>query len=116
MSLTTAALAVSLLVVGPLSEAVGRTRLIHFSLGSSAPAAKTSALSARSSLATTPATWLSGSTSRLAVRNTVPAASIATPTGLRMLPSVSSTTGPAPPRAARTIGSSSPGRPPRAAT
>jgi YNFM family putative membrane transporter len=33
MSLTTAALAVSLLVFGPLSEAVGRTRLIRFSLG-----------------------------------------------------------------------------------
>jgi YNFM family putative membrane transporter len=36
MSLTTAALAASLLVFGPLSEAVGRTRLIHFSLISSA--------------------------------------------------------------------------------
>lgn len=36
MSLPTAALAVSLLVFGPLSEIVGRTRLIHLSLGSSA--------------------------------------------------------------------------------
>jgi MFS transporter, YNFM family, putative membrane transport protein len=35
MSLPTAALAVSLLVVGPLSEVVGRTRLIHLSLASS---------------------------------------------------------------------------------
>jgi YNFM family putative membrane transporter len=33
MSLTTAALAVSLLVVGPVSELVGRTRLIHLSMG-----------------------------------------------------------------------------------
>jgi YNFM family putative membrane transporter len=36
MSLTTAALALSLLVFGPLSEVVGRTRLIHLSLVSSA--------------------------------------------------------------------------------
>ncbi|GAB2675983.1 MFS transporter [Nocardia goodfellowii] len=36
MSVTTAALALALLVFGPLSEAVGRTRLIHFSLISSA--------------------------------------------------------------------------------
>jgi YNFM family putative membrane transporter len=35
MSLTTAALAVSLLVVGPLSDRVGRTRLIHLSLAAS---------------------------------------------------------------------------------
>ncbi len=36
MSLPTAALAVSLLLFGPLSEVVGRTRLIHVSLASSA--------------------------------------------------------------------------------
>ncbi|HSU01719.1 MAG TPA: MFS transporter [Nocardioides sp.] len=36
LSLTTAALAVSLLVAGPLSEVVGRTRLIHVALWSSA--------------------------------------------------------------------------------
>ncbi|MEU8894767.1 MFS transporter [Nocardia sp. NPDC048505] len=36
MSVTTAALALALLVFGPLSEAVGRTRLIHCSLISSA--------------------------------------------------------------------------------
>ncbi|SFA82017.1 MFS transporter, YNFM family, putative membrane transport protein [Nocardioides alpinus] len=35
LSLTTAALAVSLLVAGPLSEVVGRTRLIHVALWSS---------------------------------------------------------------------------------
>lgn len=35
LSLTTAALAVALLVAGPLSEVVGRTRLIHLSLWSS---------------------------------------------------------------------------------
>ncbi|WP_245916515.1 MFS transporter [Nocardioides gansuensis] len=35
MSLTTAGLAGALLVAGPLSERVGRTRLIHLSLGSS---------------------------------------------------------------------------------
>jgi YNFM family putative membrane transporter len=35
MSLPTASLAVSLLVLGPLSEVVGRTRLIHLSLASS---------------------------------------------------------------------------------
>ncbi|HET9423085.1 MAG TPA: MFS transporter, partial [Nocardioides sp.] len=39
MSLPTAALAVSLLVLGPLSEVVGRTRLIHLSLASSAAVA-----------------------------------------------------------------------------
>lgn len=36
LSLTTAALAVTLLVAGPLSEVVGRTRLIHVALWSSA--------------------------------------------------------------------------------
>lgn len=36
LSLTTAALALSLLVAGPLSEVVGRTRLIHLALWSSA--------------------------------------------------------------------------------
>lgn len=36
LSLTTASLAVSLLVAGPLSEVVGRTRLVHLSLWSSA--------------------------------------------------------------------------------
>ena len=35
LSLTTAALAVTLLVAGPLSEVVGRTRLIHLALWSS---------------------------------------------------------------------------------
>src|SRR3546814_6625811 len=35
VSLTTAALAVALLVAGPLSEVVGRTRLIHLSLWAS---------------------------------------------------------------------------------
>ena len=39
LSLTTAALAVSLLVAGPLSEVVGRTRLIHVALWSSAAVA-----------------------------------------------------------------------------
>lgn len=33
LSLTTASLAVSLLIVGPLSDVVGRTRLIHLSMG-----------------------------------------------------------------------------------
>ena len=36
LSLTTAALAVTLLVAGPLSEVVGRTRLVHLSLWASA--------------------------------------------------------------------------------
>jgi YNFM family putative membrane transporter len=44
MSLPTAALAVSLLVLGPLSEVVGRTRLIHVSLASSAVIAVACAL------------------------------------------------------------------------
>ncbi|MDR7253092.1 YNFM family putative membrane transporter [Nocardioides sp. BE266] len=39
LSLTTAALAVTLLVAGPVSEVVGRTRLIHLSLWSSAAVA-----------------------------------------------------------------------------
>ena len=39
LSLTTAALAVTLLVAGPLSEVVGRTRLIHLALWSSAAVA-----------------------------------------------------------------------------
>jgi YNFM family putative membrane transporter len=44
MSLTTAALAISLLVVGPLSEVVGRTRLIRLSLGASVVVALACAL------------------------------------------------------------------------
>src|SRR6266508_548383 len=44
MSLTTAALAVSLLVAGPVSEMAGRTRLIHVSLGSSVVVALACAL------------------------------------------------------------------------
>jgi YNFM family putative membrane transporter len=44
LSLTTAALAVALLVAGPLSEVVGRTRLIHVALWSSAAVAVATAL------------------------------------------------------------------------
>jgi YNFM family putative membrane transporter len=43
LSLTTAALAVTLLVAGPLSEVVGRTRLIHLALWSAAAVALASA-------------------------------------------------------------------------
>lgn len=44
LSLTTAALALTLLVAGPVSEVVGRTRLIHLSLWSSATVAAACAL------------------------------------------------------------------------
>ena len=44
LSLTTASLAVALLVAGPLSEVVGRTRLIHVALWSSAAVAVATAL------------------------------------------------------------------------
>ncbi|RYC05953.1 MFS transporter [Nocardioides zhouii] len=44
LSLTTAALAVTLLVAGPLSEVVGRTRLIHVALWSAAAVALASAV------------------------------------------------------------------------
>lgn len=44
LSLTTASLAVALLVAGPLSEVVGRTRLIHVALWSSSAVAVASAL------------------------------------------------------------------------
>jgi MFS transporter, YNFM family, putative membrane transport protein len=44
VSLTTLGLAVALLVVGPISDVVGRTRLIHLSLGASAVVATACAL------------------------------------------------------------------------
>lgn len=44
LSLTTAALALTLLVAGPVSEVIGRTRLIHLSLWSSAVVAAACAL------------------------------------------------------------------------
>ena len=44
VSLTTIGLGVALLVAGPLSETLGRTRLIHFSLSASALVGVTCAL------------------------------------------------------------------------
>lgn len=44
VSLTTVGLAVALLVVGPISDVIGRTRLIHLSLGASAVVATACAL------------------------------------------------------------------------
>ncbi|HEY0643261.1 MAG TPA: hypothetical protein VGD39_07570, partial [Nocardioides sp.] len=44
LSLTTASLALALLVAGPLSEVVGRTRMVHVALGSSAAVAVAGAL------------------------------------------------------------------------